>query len=195
MTQAKLHIDLREGVLDVEGEADFVLKIYSDFRSALAEHSRGNADDGGRVAAGEVKTDDTTRTRKKGKRVSSVRKSSSLEGGETASVSSHKPSLDKQLDTAKLNEFMSAYEPKNTAERILLFTKFMDEELGISPCNVDQIYTCFIHTKTKIPTAFGQVFINTRGDDYGYINFTSPTDITISMRGINHLNHDIKKTA
>jgi hypothetical protein len=106
-------------------------------------------------------------------------------------VSKYKPSRDNSIDLAKLKEFVAPLKTKNAAEKILVYAQFLREKLGIDPCTVDQIYTCFQHMKDKTPQAFGQVFINTRGDAYGYIEFAGTQDIKITIAGDNHFNHEI----
>jgi hypothetical protein len=36
--QNKLHINLTQGIIDVEGDADLVRAIYEDFKDRLTEH-------------------------------------------------------------------------------------------------------------------------------------------------------------
>jgi hypothetical protein len=88
---------------------------------------------------------------------------------------------------------MAQFEPKNSAEHILLYAKFMEQELGISPCTMDQVFTCFHAMKAKIPAVLRQAFIDARGTSYGYIDFKTPNDVTIPIRGINHFNSGIKR--
>lgn len=37
--QTKIHINLTQGILEVEGESDFVRDIYNDFKSELSKHA------------------------------------------------------------------------------------------------------------------------------------------------------------
>ena len=190
MATAKLVFDLREGRLEVEGDQSFVQQIYTDFKAELAKSASEK-----RVPDfAEQKGAETARQPKKARSSARKIKATSSNGEDSSpNVSTYKPSLDKTLDLAKLRTFIEPYQPKNAAEKILLYAQFLKEELSIEPCSVDAIYSCFSHLKEKVPTAFGQVLINTRGDAYGYIDFTNTKDITVSTRGMNHYNFDIAK--
>jgi len=51
----KLHINLRQGVIEVDGEPDFVEKVYKDFKGEvlkrLASHEPDGGDDGDEIEA------------------------------------------------------------------------------------------------------------------------------------------------
>lgn len=190
MATAKLAINIREGRLEVEGDQSFVQQIYTDFKAELAKTASGKP----AIASAEQRGADAARQPKKARSSTRKPKATSSNGDDSSpNVSTYKPSLDKTLDLAKLRTFIEPYQPKNAAEKILLYAQFLKEELSIEPCTVDAIYSCFSHLKEKVPTAFGQVLINTRGDAYGYIDFTNTKDITVSTRGMNRYNLDIAK--
>ena len=104
------------------------------------------------------------------------------------------PKMDKNLDASKLGDFFAQFEPKNNAEKILIYLKFITEELEVDPPNTDQVFTCFKMTGEKIPKAFAQAFYDT-SSKHGYIDFNSATDISITIAGENHFNHGLKKKA
>ncbi len=201
MAMSKLHINIHQGIVDVEGDNDLVLRVYEDFRDILLKLPKNVEEDiSSQVPNGPLDNpDDVSRTEKNGSRAKkrSRRTAAPLNSGQSSakspSITGYQPSLDKGLDTSKLANFLAAYEPKNNPEFILIFAQFLLEKQAIEKCTMDQIYSCFSATKTKFPKAFGQSFIDTRGNSYGYIDFTSPEDITVTMVGQNHLNHTIKK--
>jgi hypothetical protein len=197
----KIHINLHQGIIDVEGNDDFVLKVYEDFRDALVksrdtlDHVDADLDIEESSASAKVGTANEKGTSRSGRkpRRSTAPHTLASNGTKSRKVTNYQPKLDKTLDTAKLAEYLSSVELRNNAETILVFSDFITQTLGQEHCTMDQIFTCFSVSKTKFPKKFGQAFIDTRGANYGYIDFSSPEDIKISMIGQNHLNQGIKK--
>lgn len=193
---AKLHINISQGVLDIEGEPDLVREIYADFKDQLLSKATfaspppppappappGDADTGS-GATGKPKAK---------RRVAPKKKANGDEGG--GGVLPDSPKLDKNLDTSGLGAFYGQFAPKNNAEKILIFLKFMTETLNIDSPNTDQVYTCFKATGEKIPKAFAQAFYDT-SSKHGYIDFRTSTDMPVTIAGDNHFNHTLKKKA
>ena len=101
--------------------------------------------------------------------------------------------MDKRIDTSSLKAFYSQFKAKNNSERILIFLKFLTENLEIESPNTDQVYTCYEAVNERVPTAFRQAFHDASGRKFGYIDYNSPTSIGITTIGNNHFKHDIKK--
>lgn len=192
----KLHINISQGIIDVEGDPELVRAIYSDFKDQLirtvkaaptssAPLIRENGQPGNSEDAGE------SASKSKAKRRAASKKKTSGDEG-SGGVAADSPKLDKNLDTSGLGAFYGRYAPKNNAEKILIFLKFMTEDLNISSPNTDQVYTCFKATGEKIPKAFAQAFYDT-SSKLGYIDYRSPTDFPITIAGDNHFNHSLKK--
>ncbi len=195
--QSKLHIDLSRGIVEIEGDADLVREIYRDVKDRLLdgaaamrrpqnsvdEESEAEAEAGG----GEPKQ--KTRRRPAPKR----RQTNGDEGG--PSVVADSPKLDKNLDTSGLPAFYDRYEAKNNPEKILIFLKYMTDDLSIEAPNTDQFYTCFEKVNERVPKVFSQAFRDASGRKFGYIDYNSPTDIRITTVGSNHFKFDLKKKA
>jgi len=180
MANAKLHINLHQGLIEAEGEEAFVLKHAPPPPPANPGEKPPNAEDKpGRAAP-------KRRTRRNGGREATG-------DTEAPGVSKYTPNRDPSLDLSKLKDFIAPYKPKNNAEKIVIYAHFLRDVLKKDPCSVDQVYSCFRHMKDKVPEAFGQAFINTRGDTYGYITFTSVNDIKLTIAGENHFERDIPK--
>jgi len=173
----KLHIDLQKGTVDVEGDKDLIEKVYLDFKeNLLAGRSRmesSSADLQERAKAQPLRRPRSSRT-------------TTPEGAKPIYV----PSLVKNLDTSKLAAFSAPYAPKNHSERVLLFVKFLETALKITPCTADQIYTCYKSARVKVPEAYEQALREARGNRYGYIDYKTLTGITATVRGANHFDHD-----
>jgi hypothetical protein len=187
--QSKIHIDLSQGLVEVEGDTDLVREIYRDLKDLLLS----GAPVPGRTQARtreEIPPADNGEG-KKAKRRSSPRKKADSDSG-SSGISADAPKLDKNLDTSKLGAFYGQFEPKNNAEKILIFLKFITEELGQDNPNTDQVYTCFKKTGEKIPKAYAQAFYDT-SSKHGFIDFRSATDIAVTIAGDNHFTHGLKK--
>lgn len=192
----KLHINISQGIIDVEGDPDLVRAIYDDFKEHLLDAvKRVPAASPTSVPAstptenGEGANEASNKSKPKRRTVAKKK----VNGDENASgVIADSPKLDKNLDTSGLGAFYGRYAPKNNPEKILIFLKFMTEELKIESPNTDQVYTCFKATGDKIPKAFAQAFYDTSSKN-GYIDFRTPTELPITIAGDNHFNRSLKK--
>lgn len=192
---AKLHINISQGVLDIEGEPDLVREIYADFKDQLLSKATFASPPPTPTPPGDTDTNSGSGAPSKSKakrRIAPKKKANGDEGN--SGVFPDSPKLDKNLDTSGLGAFYGQFTPKNNAEKILIFLKFMTEMLDIDSPNTDQVYTCFKATGEKIPKAFAQAFYDT-SSKHGYIDFGTPTDMPITIGGDNHFNHALKKKA
>ena len=176
----KLHINASQGIIDVEGDIEFVEKVYADFKDQIEAMlanppSSENTDSAGSSNTAEVNKPKTSK-----------KKASKRTGTTTASkpaVQAYKPAIDKNVPLQGLAEFYGKYQPKNNSERILLFCKFLKDN-GFDPCTANQIYTCYIKTDPKnLPKAYPQALIDARGKDRGYIDYEKLEEITLSHLG------------
>ena len=193
---AKLHINISQGVLDIEGDPDLVREIYGDFKDRLLNkaafaYSLSNPAPPATPMDEGVENGGARKPKAK-RRVVSRKKMESDEGG--SGVLSDSPKLDKNLDTSSLGDFYSRFKPKNASEKILIFLKYITEEVGNEHPNTDQVFTCFKKAGERIPTAFKQAFHDT-SSRHGYIDFNSATDIPITIAGDNHFNDMLKAAA
>lgn len=188
---AKLHINISQGVIDIEGDPDLVREIYADFKDQLLA---------GSMVRGQPRTEpdeaddaeEVPKSRAKTKRKASVRKKAN--GDEAGpSVSADSPKLDKSLDLSGLQAFYDRYDATNNPQKILVFLKFMNDELGIESPNTDQFYTCFEKVNARVPKVFSQAFRDASGRNFGYIDYNSPMDVKITTVGSNYFKFDLKK--
>lgn len=188
---AKLHINISQGVIDIEGDPDLVREIYADFREQLLAGSMAPGQTRGEPDEADD-AEDTPKPRAKSKRKVAARKRTN--GDEAGpSVNVDVPKLDRDLDTSKLAAFYGQYNPKNHSEKILIFLSFLIDELGVESPNTDQVYTCYIKANERVPKAFAQAFRDTSGKSFGYIEYKSGTELRITTAGANHFKFDLKK--
>lgn len=188
----KLTINLRDGVLDVEGSEQFVREIYGDFKGEVAKRKSLDATSGLRIEAPQmtveqVKAAIPNETEKK--RADGKASGHKLRGGK------FKPAFDPNLDLKGLSEFYNSLKPQNVPEQILIFVMFLKEHLEMEVCTAHHVYTCFysVRDRTKIPTAFAQAFYNTVARTH-YIQVPSLSEISVTILGGNHF-EEMKKRA
>ena len=186
--QTKLHVNISQGIIEIEGDAALVREIYADFKDRLLDQL-------GKVPEAPMQDSSSEKDAKsppKKKRRPAAKKNAPADKDDSGVDPDH-PKLDKDLDLSKLRAFYDQYEPKNNAEKILIFATFLIEKIKIVKPNTDHIYSCFVELEETIPSAFSQAFRNTHGRIYGYINYKSATDITVPIKGTNYLNSGIKR--
>ena len=188
---AKLHINISQGIIDIEGEADLVREIYADFKEQLLNGVTSATSATPSQPKGDNAADESGGKKNSKRRTAAKKKAVSEEGGN--SVAANSPKLDKDLDTSKLMSFYNQFEPKNNAEKILIFLKFLNDELKIEIPNTDQVYTCFEKSNERVPKVFAQAFIDAAGRKFGYIDYNSPSNLKVTTVGSNHFRLDLKK--
>lgn len=188
---AKLHIDVLQGVLDVEGDESFVRSIYDDFKGRLAEQ----------VTIKPLPVIDAStspRSLMAPEAQSPRKRKTSRQGGGSdngkSKFADYIPKFDPNLDLAKLENFYANFEPKNHREKILIFAIFLRDELQKNPCSADHIFTCYhsLRTQTEIPEAFVQA-IRDAHNKGGFVELISPQEIRITIAGENYFNQKIKR--
>jgi hypothetical protein len=186
---AKVLINTREGTIQIEGDSDFVKEVYSDFKHLIMPAMQSIP-----LPAEETFNDTSggTATKPKTRKKSGARKASNSDSS-GAGVNPDNPSLDKHLDTTGVREFYAQYAPKNHPEKILIFARFLKDKKGVESANTDQIYTCYNAVGEKPAAAFAQSFRDTSSRKFGYIEYKSATDISLTFIGNRHFDHDLKK--
>jgi hypothetical protein len=188
---AKLHINISQGIIDIEGEADLVREIYADFKEQLLNGVTSATSTAPSQVKGDESADESVGKKNSKRRTAAKKKVVGEESGN--SVVANNPKLDKDLDTSKLMSFYNQFEPKNNAEKILIFLKFLNDELKIEVPNTDQVYTCFEKSNERVPKVFAQAFIDASGRKFGYIDYNSPSNLRVTTVGSNHFRLDLKK--
>lgn len=183
----KLHIDLSQGIIDIEGDSEFVREIYSDLRESIVQ--KAEVED---LTRDEETKKEPKSPKRQTPRRSSSRKKAVQEATKTV-ADPHHPQLDKTLDTSNLAAFYGQYSTVNHPEKILVFAKFIIDELKMEAATTDHIFTCYMALKERVPQAFAQSFRNAHGKRHGFIDYRSDGTLHISMKGENHLNHEMNK--
>lgn len=114
-------------------------------------------------------------------------KSKSTSGKSSSGAKKTQPVLNPRLNLSALSDFVKKYKPKKNTERILVFSAFLRDELGISPCPSDDIYSCFhsLKSEMKIPEAFQKNMNDTKSE--GFIEYSKLSEISVPAMGENQL--------
>jgi len=189
----KLHINASQGIIDVEGDIEFVEKVYSDFKTQI-ESMLVNPPEPANPSINETPNTPEV-AQKKTKTKKKAAKRPNANGSSKPAAQAYKPTIDKSVPLAGLAEFYSTYQPKNHSERILLFCKFLQDS-GFETCTANQIYTCYVKTDPKnLPKAYPQALIDARGKDRGYIEYEKLEEVSVSHLGEHHLLTQMKSEA
>jgi hypothetical protein len=172
---AKLNIDLKQGLLHVEGTEEFVRSIYDDFKSRLT------------AAAATAPVERSPPAGKGEGRQGKTRTKSGR--GE------FEPVFNRDLDTSKVATYYGQFEAKNHPEKILVFSMFLKEVLNMEKITGNDIFTCYtaMKSETKTPKAFAQALRDAEGKNFHYIEVKAWDDIIVPISGSNYFHHDLKK--
>ena len=155
--------------------------------------------DGGKQKAfqifqGNSKSKSTTSRKPTTPKVSSKK----ISGNKSNSSQKFEFSLDKKLnlrpdDKESLKEFVNKYQIDSTPKQITVIVYYLKNILGIESVNGDHIYTGLDELGLRVPKSLKQIIINTKGRNYGWFDYDSMDDISLSMQGRNAIKHDLRK--
>ncbi|MEP3390305.1 MAG: hypothetical protein ABJO02_19085 [Reichenbachiella sp.] len=106
--------------------------------------------------------------------------------------------LDKKLNLRpdgkeSLKDFSDKYEMDSTPKQITVIIYYLKNILGVEIVNGDHIYTGLDELGVRVPSSLKQIIINTKGRKYGWLDYKSMDDISLSMQGRNAIKHDLRK--
>lgn len=179
---AKLNIDLKQGLLHVEGTEEFVRAIYDDYKNQLTAAAT--------VAPAPIPPAHAHVLGHNNSKAEG-RKTSSKPAGKRSDFT---PVFNRNLDTSKLSAFYNQFDTKNHPEKVLVFAHFLKDELHIEPITGSDIFTCYVALKseTKAPKAFAQALRDAAGKLH-LIEVRSWEDIVIPIAGTNYFHHSLKR--
>ena len=173
----RLRIDLAAGNLEIEGDEALVREIYHDFKEELRngkqiEHRRAQHEPTGHNGVRKA-------------RAASPRKESF--------------EINKNLDLygksgrPKLADFYAEKQPETAVEKNAVFVYYLKKLLEYGPVKPGDVYTCYAAVKSKMPGSFRQSLADTSSRKYGFIDAANMDDITIPLRGVQFVEHDLPK--
>lgn len=173
----RLHINISQGLFEVEGEEPFVREMYEEFKAELAQkpiQSAGSA--------------------KEGKNPKNKAAASNASKGGAAKKKVGEPKIDKNLDLSgvggaePLQEYYARYKPGSNLVRNVVFVGYLKEVMKFDKVGVDQVWTCYDYMKIKFPGQLRQSLIDAGRDKGGSrLNTGSLDDLSLSVHGRNWL--------
>lgn len=176
-----LKINLNDGLLEVDGEEDFVRSIYSDFKTELIASRNANP-------APVAKKPDQDSTVKKS---SSTKKSSNGKKRESFTILKDLD-LSSKTNSLDLKNFLSDKAPITAMERNTVFVYYLKNHANASVITLDHIYSCYKYTSTPVPAALRQSIADT-SSRRGWLDTSSFDDIKLSIPGENYVEHDLPR--
>lgn len=176
----RLKIDLSNGVFEVEGEEEFVEKIYNEYKQQLfSKVEKSNFSEGKKTQT------------KKQKPTLNEKQAKGNGKAKTKRVSSY--TIDNILKLDDLKEFYKEKNPDIAYEKNLVFVYFLQKRLELKNINDTHIYTCYKFVNEKIPTALKQSLSETSRLK-SWIDSSSLENIKVSIVGENYVEHDLPKS-
>jgi hypothetical protein len=179
----KLKIDLRNGILEVEGEETFVREVYQDYKKEEITHAGFKPIDELEPEREPMQTSPKQHhTRNRIAKTGNKRKESyQIVKDLILSTKDGKQSL---------KDFYSTKSPSNAMERSTVFVYYLQKIADIKNIGVNHIYTCYKDVNEKVPGALRQSLLDTSSRK-GWIDTKSMENITISTHGENLVEYEI----
>lgn len=180
----KLKIDLKEGLIEVDGDEKFVRDVYEDFKNIVTAELKTGEETPKKPAAKKRLERKPAKTTEKPKPRKPRRKKK-----ETFSIAKD---LDLSSKTGKksLRDFYSEKGPANNMENNTVFIYYLEKTAKVEAINIDHVYTCYKNVKVVVPTALKQSLVDTSRRK-GWIDTSSTEDMKITTPGENFIEFEL----
>jgi len=189
----KLKIDLKTGVLEVEGEEAFVKEIYQDYKDRLSYVGVFSSDN--QTEDTQDDNEDSQNFEQKKTKITKKKNVKAKDGNkrkkESYSLVTNIDLLAKGSREA-LKDFYTEKAPSNAMEKNAVFVYYLQKEAKVTAITVNHVYTCYKHVGVPVPGAFRQSLADTSSKK-GWIDTKSMENITIPTLGENFVEHDLGK--
>lgn len=188
MGNAKLRMDLSQGIIEAEGTEEFVSIIYSDFKDQLAKNAVDTKKRDPKSSSDSASEKEIVKTKAK------ATKTPKTLSPKIKSTLTLLKDLDLKSGSNKsLQEFYNQYSPTSNMEKNLVFAYYLQQVMEETPISLDHVFTCYRHMSLKVPQALHQSLIDT-ARIHGWLDTSSMNDIKVPVSGLNHIEHDMKRT-
>lgn len=187
----KIKIDLRNGVLEVEGEETLVREMYADFKNSLAQVAllQQEAPKEPTTVTPPVQLDAPAGKRKPSGSGKSTR-------AKVTEVYKILGDLDlKPVGKKSLRDFIGEKNPSERGgETSTVMVYYLQKILGLENITLDHVYTCYKHAEKRVPISVRSDLKNIR-DRKGWIDCNDMTKIRVTTAGENLVEHELPKKA
>ena len=180
----KIRIDLAQGIIEAEGNEDFVKIIYNDFKEKISSPKN-------------LKSKNSPN-----QPITTLPKSSpikQIEHPQKRKTGNSNPKMINDLDLSgstcgtSLRDFYDKYKAKSNFEKNLLFLYYLKNIMKEDKISIDHIFTCYRNISgIKIPGNLEQSIRDTRTKK-SWIEYKKIDELSITVHGINYVEHDMKK--
>lgn len=179
----KLKIDLRGGILEVEGEEAFVREVYQDYKDKVSQDNFTPINEPDQEQEEPKTTAKPYKVKNNNSKTGSKRKESyqivknlklSAKGGKES-----------------LKDFYAKKSPTSAMQRNTVFVYYLEKVAKVSGVGVNHIYTCYKDVSEKVPGALRQSLLDTSFKN-GWIDTKSMENITITTHGENLVEHELQ---
>lgn len=182
----KLKIDLKNGLVEVEGDDALVKEVYDDYKDVLTQLLVRPPVSLGTPAT-LVQGNEPAAKQKKG-RAAEKRPASSSKSKESHGIV-------KDLDLrpegkVSFRDFADEKAPASDAQMNLVAVYYLGNVLQLKGITPDHVHTCYKAIQRRVPTALTQGLRNT-ASRYGWLDTSDTTDVKITTAGENFVEHDM----
>ncbi len=170
---------MAQGVVEAEGSEEFVRAIYADFK--------------GRLESTPIAATPPAGSQKGGKDAPAR-----SAGDKARRAANYVPKVVKDLDLSgkggkeSLKDFAGKYETGSNFERNLVYMYYLSQILERPSVTMDDLFTCYRTLQVKAPAdLYSSLFDTARHK--GWVDVKSAENVELTVPGINHLEHELKK--
>lgn len=188
----KLKVDLKNGLVEVEGDEALVKEVYADYKEVLTGliAARQYTEPVAILDAGK----DEVYTAKKTKNTTKKQKVKSQSKSKVA----HKIVSDLNLLPADKQSFKDFFSDKSGGKKLsaqefnLVSVYYLKNVLNVQSVSADHVYTCYKEAGQIVPTALVQSLKDTASLK-GWISTSNTNDIKVEIAGENEVEHKMPK--
>ncbi len=149
-TPAKIYINLKEGIIEIEGSEEFVEKILNDHKYLFSDKTTT-------VTKSTSEKPKTIKRAVKTVKESKARKKTVLES--LTAIDLDLSGTDKY---PTLKDFYLEKKPKSYMEKTCVFIYYIEENLGLTPVTPGHLLTCYRAVGSRIPAKLGQSILDSK---------------------------------
>ncbi|MBO0333575.1 hypothetical protein J0X12_08125 [Sneathiella sp. CAU 1612] len=184
---SKLHINLTEGILEVEGDPDFVRSIYDDFKAQISVLSIQNKPPHNNLQFAQIggKNDAVEDVEEVKPKAEKKDKSKSKTSGKKESYKIQPINTGLEGSENSLFSYIEKYGPRTNIERNVVIIKYLEEQHPDIEIDLSFIFTCYSNANLKLPGALYESVMDTSKakKGYGYIDASNTNDLSILLKG------------
>ena len=184
-THTKLHINVLQGIIDVEGDAELVKEIYADFKHRLLSSSKTESD---------KKSAQNTNASKEPKKPAAptpAAKSNKASNKSKSIISMDKTLNLKPTGAASAQDFANEKSPTNVKHKCVVAVYYLRDIIKIKKVTLEAVYTYFKTVSWPIPTDLRNT-LQQAGTD-GHLDTADNQDIKITSIGENLVEYELMK--